>query len=85
MKQEEMKTLIKELMDHSNIMSPECNISDVLFDIVSGTHRTIQQSFVKELHDFLIKYSELNHDARNEKSIDFAKKVKDLDLYFPFV
>lgn len=82
---EEMINIINDLMDQQNIMNPKVKLSEVLNEVVSKQHRTIQQSFVKNIHDFLVSYSDNSSDLRNEASINFAKSVKKLDCNFPFI
>jgi len=81
----EIENALKVLLNHSNVMSPNDNLSDVLTDLMKSEHRTIQQSFVKEIHDFLVKYSNFRYDLRNEASAKFARDVKELNAGFPFI
>jgi len=51
-------------------------------------HRTHQQSFVKNLFNGLKKWAELSetyHDARNELSVDWAKRATELEAHFPCI
>ena len=83
--EQEAKDAIRVLLNHQNIMVPGYKLGEILNGLVSGEHRTIQQSFVKEIHNFLVEYSESNYDLRNEESVKFAKSVKDNSFHFPFI
>jgi glycine/serine hydroxymethyltransferase len=48
-------------------------------------HRTLQQSTIKLIAEFIRKVSVSNHDLRNEAAIEWAKKVASIDSRFPFI
>ena len=81
----DLENAIQVLLDHSNIMSPSDKLSEVFNDLIRKQHRTIQQSFIKSIHDFLVEYSDSSYDLRNETSVLFAKDVKSQEQYFPFI
>ena len=81
----ELEAAIKVLLKHSNIMSPSIKLSDLMLTLVENQHRTIQQTFIKNINDFLVDYSEIGYDGRNEASVLYTKKVKELNQVFPFI
>jgi len=81
----DLENAISVLLKHSNIMNPKEDLSEVLNSMVKKDHRTIQQSFIKSIHDFLVEYSDSPYDLRNETSVLFAKDVKSQEQYFPFI
>ena len=76
---------IKVLLKHMNIMAPGYDLGVLMSAMLEGEHRTIAQSFMKEINSFLVRYSEVGYDQRNENSVKFAKDVKALDAYFPMI
>ena len=82
---EDAKKALELLLNQCNIMNPGYDLGELMADIVEREHRTIAQKFIKEINTFLVKYSETGYDARNEESVIFAKKVKDIEQFFPYV
>lgn len=83
--EQEVKDAINVLTDYCNTMSPSVKLSTILTSVVTREHRTIQQALIKSLNDFLVEYSDASFDGRNEQSVIYAKKIKELDHYFPFI
>ena len=83
--EQEIDDAIKVLLKHCNSMNMRVPLSDALNTLVSNEHRTIQQTFIKNINDFLVDYSENGYDGRNESSVLYAKKVKELEWVFPFI
>ncbi len=79
------KETMEQLIDHTNCMTGEEAVIQGIVEALQGSHRTLQQSFVRCMAKALIEYSNTRFDARNEASIDFAKKVKELEHHFPFI
>lgn len=51
---------------------------DDFVDAMLNEHRTIQQNFTRLVADYLAKLAEEGRfDARNEASVEFAKKVQE--------
>jgi len=48
-------------------------------------HRTSQQLLIKLLSKILHEYSNTNFDPRNQASVEWSKKVSELDNNFPYV
>lgn len=79
------KETMEQLIDHTNCMTGEEAVIQGIVDALQGSHRTLQQSFVRCVTAALIEYSNTPTDARNEAAVDFGKKLKELDHHFPFV
>jgi len=75
------KTLIKA----STSKTFEGAVSDGLLEAMMKTHRTEQQIFMSELYQFLVSYSAQGYDGRNEQSVKFAQKVKEIEPFFPYI
>ena len=73
----------KGIVNLCNSMSTE--FGDALAKELQCTHRTIQQSAVRELLKAITSLAGTHSDLRNEASVTAASKIKELNLYFPFV
>ena len=80
---EESENAIKTILNHSNVMNPSYNLGELMNEMVTKEHRTIQQTFIKEIHNFLVEYSKVSYDLRNEEAIKFAKSIEETN--FPFI
>ena len=85
MKNEELENAIKVILNHCNAIGNEGVVASSLENAIVSDHRTIQQTFFRELNQFLVSYSEQRFDARNQSSVEFAQKVKELDSFFPYI
>lgn len=82
----EAKDAMVKLIDTTNVMGGEKDVAAGLLEALLSSHRTLQQSFFRAFADAMEHYAETPFvDLRNEASVEFAKKVKELDHYFPFV
>ena len=63
----------------------DSSMGETLADHLQSEHRTLQQSFFRELYKALEIYQDSHYDLRNEASVKFAKAVIQQDHYFPFV
>jgi len=79
------KEAMQTLIDSTNCMIGEKEMAEGMLEALLGSHRTLQQSFFRVFAKTMKQYSEANYDLRNEASVEFAKKVNELDHYFPFV
>ena len=82
---DKVKAAMQTLVDSTNCMCGEKEMAQGMLDALTGSHRTLQQSFFRVFVDTMEKYSETRTDLRNEASVDFAKKIVKLDHHFPFV
>lgn len=59
----------------------------VLFEAITRMHRTQQQETVAAIAGFLKLYANAGNDARNNASVNYAKRVTEAagDTYFPFI
>lgn len=76
--------LMQELIEKTNSLADGDTCDDMLKALV-GSHRTLQQAFMRQLYEMLCEYADESTDARNEASVEFAKKVKALEHHFPLV
>ncbi len=76
---------MKELINTMNIMGGDDDFAQGIFEALANEHRTLQQSAVKAFANAMIPLSEINTDLRNEATIDFAKKGKAMEHFFPSV
>jgi hypothetical protein len=72
------------------LMRSEYAESDLLIEMLTHEiryqHRTNQQSFVKNMFNFLKEYAKSLHDGRNVDSVKWAKEATELEsAYFPFI
>ena len=79
------KEAMQTLIDSTNCMVGEKEMVQGMLDALLGSHRTLQQSFFRVFAKTMDHYSHAHYDLRNEASVEFAKKVKELDHHFPFV
>jgi hypothetical protein len=82
---EEIKEAMETLMNGVNSFDSD-SIASIMHDVVKSNHRTLQQSFVRNLQIFLDYHSRTEYtDLRNEASVEFAKAVRDLEHHLPMV
>ena len=79
------KEAMTTLIDSTNCMCSEREMVDGMLEALNGSHRTLQQSFFRVFAKMAEQYADTRSDLRNEASVDFAKKVKELDHHFPLV
>lgn len=77
---------MKALIDVTNVMGGDKDVAAGILDGLLKSHKTLQQSFFRSLFMAMGEYAETPFvDGRNQASVDFAKQVKELDAFFPFV
>lgn len=76
---------ITEAIEETNGMTDDGAVAKGIFNALIGQHRTLQQAFIKEFADAMKLYVNAHYDARNEASIEFAKKIADMNHPFPFI
>lgn len=61
-------------------------IATIISDNINKSHRTLQQTFWSVFQKAIVKYAQYGRfDLRNEASKDWAKAVKEIDVYIPFI
>ena len=64
-------------------------ILDTLYECVTHTHRTLQQSFWRVIFRLVAMYAEAPSDGRNEAAVQACKKLRDFmqeeKQYLPFI
>jgi hypothetical protein len=76
---------MKVVVNSTNTMGCEKELVERMLIVLNGSHRTLQQSFFRVFAKTMEQYADARCDLRNEASVDFAKKIRDLDHHFPFV
>ena len=76
---------VKDIVDCANINGSDEIVAAAIAAELCHTHRTLQSSFLRAFNGAMVSYSEMPTDLRNKSAVDFAKKVKELEHYFPFV
>jgi len=79
------KEAMMALIDSTNIMGGESEVTAGMIDALRGSHRTLQQSFMRCFVETMKEYGKFNTDLRNQAAVDFAKKINDLEYHIPLV
>ena len=80
-----MYKAMQEVTPAVNIMSDK-ELEDGMLNALLDEHRTLQQSFFRVLHNVMKQYAATKYyDLRNEASIEYAKRVSELDHHFPLI
>jgi len=84
-RKEAAKEAMLALIDSTNIMAGEADITAGIVEALAGSHRTLQQSFMRCFVETMKEYAGFNTDLRNQAAVDFAKKINDLEHHFPYI
>lgn len=86
-RQEEISNKFAEILTLLNSMAiDEDKIAELMVQTLQKEHRTIQQTFMKTNALMIKKYSEFPYsDMRNEGSVNWAKKVAEIDINMPLI
>ncbi len=79
------RAAMKELIDCTNIMGNDAQVVEGMTEALQQSHRTLQQSFMGCFVSTMGNYSKIRSDARNEGAVDFAKKITEMEIHFPFI
>jgi hypothetical protein len=83
---EAAKEIIEKLSHISNNMA--FNNEDFAKELANNfqkEHRTLQQGIIKVLAVFIAEVSTFNTDLRNEATVQWCKKVSEIEAIFPFI
>lgn len=83
--QEKELEAFKTIFQALNWMGHEEEVWENLVFSLQHEHRTLQANFWRMIQEAAKKYAEFNTDPRNEKAVEFAKKVAKIDVYIPFI
>jgi len=90
--QKRVHDLVSKIMDELNKMGNEEEVGKFFVDGILGTHRTLQQNFMRHIIipsmlDFARRYDEGMYDLRNEAACKLAKKLEPYlkDAGLPFI
>lgn len=76
--------VVEELFRAVNGGSEDLQIA--LIDHLQREHPTLQQLFFKVIHKAICDHADRTYtDLRNEASVAWAKKVKEIEEYFPLI
>lgn len=89
-REQEQKKCAKEIVQK---LTKSCNSSVFnhkqfakdLAESFMGEHRTLQQGVVKVLAEFISEVSTFPTDLRNEAAVEWCKKVREIEVVFPFI
>ena len=81
---ENVEAAMKVIMKEVNTLGKN-TVAETIAEVLMRDHRTLQQNFMREFVKALCIYSDSYTDLRNEASVDFAMKVKQMEHYFPMV
>jgi hypothetical protein len=82
----QVEEAINTIADRLNYMGNDKACLEAIMYSVHKMHRTIQQNFFRILSQVINEYSKLEYfDDRNKSSVEWCKKVADIQQYFPFV
>ena len=85
-KVKEVREAMEVLVNATNTMGSDKLVSQGIVEGLENCHRTLQQSFMRCFVAAMKEYGDTRFfDARNEASVDFAKKIGEMDEYFPFI
>ena len=79
-----IENAVKTLVDELNGGDPKF-VAEVMYNEMRVTHRTLQQRFIGALAVFIENMKQMGTDLRNEASIEWCKKVSEIDRCFPFI
>jgi len=86
-----LKTKTK-IMDALGALMDVCNGNDAdyvswcMLQSLAHTHPTLQQMFFKSLRAAIMEMpNNLHSDARNEATMEWCRKVAEIDAYFPLI
>lgn len=79
------KEAMEEMLRVVNYSGSEEDMTQAIVEVLQGSHRTLQQSFMRVFAKALAEYAETRTDLRNESAVDFAKRVSQLEHHFPFI
>ena len=81
-----MKQIVEDLFKEINVMGKEEELACQLNQLISLQHKTLQQSFIRIMHQFFTKYSATkNYDLRNEGAVKFAEQIKQMEVFLPHI
>lgn len=85
-KVKEVADAMRVIVDATNTMGSEQLVTEGIVEGLTSCHRTLQQSFMRCFVDAMKEYGDTRFfDARNEASVEFAKKIGEMEEYFPFI
>ena len=80
-----MEQIVEDLFKEINVLGKEDEISSQLHQLISQQHKTLQQSFIRIMYQFFLKYSANRYDPRNEGSVKFAEEISKMEVFLPYI
>ena len=82
----EVREAMEVIVNATNTMGTEDEVVRGMVEGIENCHRTLQQSFMRCFAEAMKEYGDTRFfDARNEASVKFAKKIGEMEEYFPFI
>lgn len=76
---------VQTLVTSTNVMNQDEVISNAILHGLLSSHPTLRQSFIRNFVKAMESYSQLNGDARDQASREFAKDITAKGYTFPFI
>ena len=85
-KVKEVTEAMKTIVDATNTMGSDKLVTEGIVEGLTSCHRTLQQSFMRCFVAAMKEYGDTPfRDARNDASVDFARKIAEMEEHFPFI
>ena len=82
----EVREAMETIVNATNTMGSDKLVSQGIVEGIENCHRTLQQSFMRCFVAAMKEYGDTRFfDPRNEASVDFAKKIGEMEEHFPFI
>lgn len=84
--EEEIVSAFGKIVDLTNLMGLDYpSLGEKISRHITQHHRTLQQSFWRTIAATAQHYKNVPCDLRSEASVEFCKKISEIDAVFPFV
>jgi hypothetical protein len=85
-RQKEVVELTRKLIDATNVMGGDKLVAAGIADGIMGSHRTLQQSFMRCFVMAMKEYGETEFkDPRNQDAVALAKKIGEIEAHLSFI
>ena len=83
--QEKAEQAMRDLLECSNVMGSDVDVSKAISNVLSREHRTLQQAFMRSFVNAMDTYKDSGSDLRNEGSIQLATEIANTKIGLPYV
>lgn len=85
-KVKEVREAMATIVEATNTMGSDKLVTQGIVEGLENCHRTLQQSFMRCFVDAMKEYGDTRfRDPRNDASVEFAKKIGEMEEHFPFI